>query len=83
MSECKLIDNTAKRQIAFYNFLIVFCVFCVFGSPLMYNLTYPILHSYSSGLAGLFTHALLAALVSGFITYISMPSGDRKSCKVD
>lgn len=83
MPECHLIDNTAKRRIAFYNFLIVFGLFCTFGSPLMYNLTYPILHSYSSGLAGLFTHAFLAALIAAFITYISMPSGDHKSCKME
>lgn len=85
MPECKLIDNNAKLQISFYSALLTLGLFLVLGNSAMYNFTSPVLHSTGEGigLGGLIGHALLAALITGVVTYISMPSGDQKSCKVD
>lgn len=81
---CKIIDNDEKRKIAFYNFLLVWGLFCFFAHPAIYGLTAPAFKTYSGGsMWGVVVHGFLAGLIAGLVTYFSMPSGTHRSCEID
>jgi hypothetical protein len=80
-TDCKLVDNAAKRKISFYTFLMTWGLFVIFSHPALYGLTRTVFKSASFGLYGIVAHGFLAGLVAGLIAYVSMePGKDRQSC---